>query len=111
METAKCRSELALAALRLSREMLEFAQQGRWDALGAMQEERERLMAALFAVSEPDQNDAGEWVGIVREIQVVNEALVAQATEQRDQLGQELRGFRNARKVDSAYAQAMNFEG
>ena len=101
------RKRLADALLALTENMHAAIGESRWEDLVAMEEERERLVVAVFGDSGPDSSDDGEWLAVIRRVQSLNDALVNTAIGQRDRLAHELISFRSARKAESIYAQAM----
>jgi hypothetical protein len=101
------RKRLADEVLAITQEMRAAAGENLWDELAGMEEERERLVAALFADLEPGSLATEEWVAVLHEASTHNETLVKMAASQRDRLARELLALRNARKAESVYARAM----
>lgn len=102
------RKPMADELLLLTEKMLAAAEASRWDELDALQEEREQVIAALFADLEPSQLGDLAWISTIREVQKINDALMQVATFERDRTGHELLSFRNARKAESIYASALD---
>jgi len=108
MRPAIDRRRVAEELLHLSKEMLSAMRENRWEELAEMQERRERVIAALFDDLTPGCVSDDDWISIVRDVQVLNGALVELALRERDRAAGELTSFKASRKADAAYLDVMN---
>lgn len=102
------KQQLADDLLHLSEVMLSAAQAARWEEMERMEEQRKQMLALLFADAEPISRDFARLASVLRDVQVVGEALMELVACERDRAGQELLNLRNARKAEAIYAMALD---
>jgi hypothetical protein len=94
------RHQLLNDALDMSRRMLELGSAGEWDAVIALEPERRILLEQAFATHVPVDEFVTERV---RAILDLDKRLMAQSTEARDRIAEELGRSGRGRRATSAY--------
>ena len=108
MYTPLDRQAMAQTLLQLSKGMLIAAQNQLWDDLDHMQEQRTRVMTALFTDIDHASGEGG-WYAIVQEVQATNDALLDLVSRERDKTADELFAIQHARKAELAYGHALEY--
>lgn len=93
---------LAAELLELTKRLKASVETGSVDDLESLQQERERVMRALFNGLDGVNWRPG-WISVVQEVQALNQELVALARSARDTAGRELASLKRMRRAESAY--------
>jgi len=89
-------------ARALTAEMLDLAQEGDWESLPALEDERRHLIEKALAVP-GSHTDTAQVRELVNRIIADSEAVIARVATQRDDLRQELSRLGRGRKATTAY--------
>lgn len=104
MNTVK-RCELAESLLELTLNLKRSLESRELGDMSALQEQRAKLMQALFAGSVWDEGEDQRWISVVQQVQTLNQELLGLAKQAREAIGEELAVLRRTRRAESKYAE------
>ncbi len=87
--------------LEMTRRMLELVKAEEWEAVAALGNERLQLLRQWEQGA--DTNKAHEYIGILQEIQALDQQIEALSRQGRDQAVSQLRQIHQGRKAGKAY--------
>lgn len=89
--------------LNLTQAMLAAAQADDWDAFELLEPQRSALLEMIFGSPAAGESVKLQLAGVVKEIQLIDQAICSLISQQRDQAAEELRHLKHAREGDKAY--------
>jgi hypothetical protein len=90
-----------IQGLEMTRQMLELVKAGEWEAVAKLGSDRLQLLRQWEHQADP--NTAQACIGILQEIQALDQEIERLGREGRDEAAKQLRQIHQGRKADKAY--------
>jgi hypothetical protein len=89
--------------LDLTKTMLAAAKSDDWDEFELQEQQRSAMLKMIFGSRTAEESARLQLADVVKEIQLIDQAICNLITQRRDQAAEELRHLRHAREGDKVY--------
>jgi flagellar protein FliT len=93
----------SLSVLDLTRAMLAAAEADEWDAVSALEEQRQEALERIYAGEVNGEAEALLLADMIEQVREMNKAIAVMARCERDAIAAELNRLRGARRQERAY--------
>jgi hypothetical protein len=94
--------------LDLTQAMLAAAKSDNWDEFELQEQQRSALLEMVFSSQTLEQSARLHKANMIKEIQLIDNAITGLIRQQRDQAAEELRHLKHAREGNKAYRVAVD---